>query len=70
LNPNVKKGDWSKEEDLRLFILFSKYSSSWSKLTKHFKGRTENSIKNRYYSTIRKIKADFKKNNILSLEDY
>jgi hypothetical protein len=47
-----------------LFNLYTDYSSSWTKLAKHFRGRTENSIKNRFYSTLRKIKADLKKKGI------
>lgn len=61
LNPMVKKGNWTIEEDDLIFKLYMQYGSSWSKIAKHLKGRTENSIKNRFYSTIRKIAADRKK---------
>jgi hypothetical protein len=61
LNPEVKKGEWTAEEDFRIFELFSKYGSKWSKIASHFQGRTENSIKNRFYSTLRRIYAEKKK---------
>ena len=66
----MKKGDWTTEEDFKLFSLFNIHGSSWTKLTKHFMGRTENSIKNRFYSTIRKIKADLKKKLVFCKNDY
>lgn len=61
LNPNVKKGDWTPEEDDLIFKLYVNYGSSWSKIAMHFNDRTENSIKNRFYSTIRKLYSDKKK---------
>jgi hypothetical protein len=61
LNPNVKKGQWEEEEDFLIFKLFNKYGSQWSKISTYFKKRTENSIKNRFYSTLRRIAAERKK---------
>lgn len=61
LNPGLKKGNWSEEEDEMIFQLYQKYSSSWSKIAKYLPGRTENAIKNRFYSTLRKLAADKKK---------
>lgn len=61
LIPNVRKGNWTIEEDYILFKLFSKYGSQWSKINNFFTGRTENSIKNRFYSTLRRIATEQKK---------
>jgi len=61
LNPGVKKGNWTKEEDELIFDLYQKYGSSWSKIAKFIPGRTENAIKNRFYSTLRKLAADKRK---------
>jgi len=61
LNPNVKKGNWSQEEDKIIFDLYQKYGSSWSKIARFIPGRTENAIKNRFYSTVRKLASDKKK---------
>jgi hypothetical protein len=57
----VKKGNWSPEEDYNIFYLFSSYGSKWSKIATHFPGRTENSVKNRFYSTLRRIASESKK---------
>jgi len=63
LNPDVKKGEWTKEEDELIFGLYKKHGSSWSRIAKLVPGRTENSIKNRFYSTLRRLTADRKKSN-------
>jgi hypothetical protein len=57
LIPSVKKGNWTIEKDYILFNLFNSYGTQWSKINKFFTGRTENSIKNRFYSTLRRIKT-------------
>ena len=46
------------EEDDLVFKLYLEFGSSWSKIAKYLPGRTENSIKNRFYSTARKIASD------------
>lgn len=53
LAPNLKKGEWSVEEDFLIFTLYNKYGS-WKKIVPIFNGRTENSIKNRFFSQLRK----------------
>jgi len=63
LNPDVKKGEWTKEEDELIFGLYKKHGSSWSRIAKLVPGRTENSIKNRFYSTLRRLTADRKKSS-------
>jgi hypothetical protein len=64
LSPQVKKGDWSIEEDYTIFKLYSIYGTKWSKIALSFPGRTENSIKNRFYSTLRRIDAETRKASI------
>ncbi|CAD8119254.1 unnamed protein product [Paramecium sonneborni] len=64
LNPDVKKGGWTSEEDHSIFKGYLLYSSSWSKIAKNLIGRTENSVKNRFYSTVRKLLADQDRNEI------
>jgi hypothetical protein len=61
LDPDVKKGSWGEEEDRLIFDMYQKYGSAWSKISKALPGRTENAIKNRFYSTKRKITSDRKK---------
>jgi hypothetical protein len=55
LNNNIKKGDWTSEEDFLIMNFYKKYNGSWKKLIEIFDKRTENSIKNRFFSQLRKI---------------
>ena len=55
LNPDVKKGMWSVEEDFLIMTFYKKYNGSWKKISPLFEQRTENSIKNRFFSQLRKI---------------
>ena len=64
VNPEVKKGEWSKKEDLKVFKLYQRHGSSWSKIAEKFDGRTENSIKNRFYSILRRMQTEKKKQQV------
>ncbi len=46
---------WSPEEDRRLFQLFKERGATWSDIAKEFNGRTESQVKNRFYSTLRRV---------------
>jgi hypothetical protein len=54
LDEHVNRSGWSGEEDERLARLHAIYGNSWSKLATFFDGRTDNCIKNRWNSTIKK----------------
>lgn len=54
LDSNLIVGNWSAEEDLLIMKFYKKYKS-WSKMIPMFEGRTENSIKNRFFSQLRRI---------------
>ena len=58
LDPKIKKGEWTPEEDLLLMVFYSKCKGSWRELIHYFNDRTENSIKNRFFSELRKIAAN------------
>lgn len=57
LDPCVKIGGWSDSDQLKIFELMKENFTSWSKISNRLKGRTENSIKNYFYSTIRRIQS-------------
>lgn len=57
MDPFVKIGGWSDEEQGRIFELMKEHFTSWSSISKSLNGRTENSIKNYFYSTIRRIQS-------------
>ena len=54
LNTSVNHDPWTEEEDKLLAELHAKYGNSWTKLVEFFKGRTDNCIKNRWNSTVKK----------------
>ena len=54
LNPNVVKRKWTIEEDMLIIKLYLKFNSRWSEMAKHIDGRTDNQIKNRYNSNLKK----------------
>ena len=54
LKSNLSRGYWTSEEDLLIMKFYVKYKS-WNKIIPIFEGRAENSIKNRFFSELRKI---------------
>ena len=55
LNPQLIKGNWTAQEDLFIMHFYKKYKGSWKKISPYFYKRTENAIKNRFFSQLRKI---------------
>ena len=57
LDPKVKIGSWSDDEQVKIFEYMKEHFTSWSSISKCLNGRTENSIKNYFYSTVRRIQS-------------
>ena len=68
LQPSLKKGDWTPEEDKIMFEMVQQIGTQWTRIVEHLPGRTENSIKNRYYSTLRKYSTTPKKKVCVPVE--
>lgn len=54
LNPEVIKKKWSFDEDVLILKLHKKFGTRWSEISKHVSGRSDNQIKNRYNSNLKK----------------
>lgn len=61
LHPGLKKGRWNPEEDLIIFEKYKIYGTKWSKISSFLPGRAEGSVKNRFYSTLRRIAYKYEK---------
>ena len=57
LDPALRRGDWTFQEDVKIFDLFEEYGTQWSLIASKFDGRTENALKNRFYTSLRRIAA-------------
>ena len=53
LHPDLRKGAWTKEEDDLIMALQSELGNQWAKMVQFLPGRSDNSIKNRFWSFYR-----------------
>lgn len=54
LDPNIKKGAWSEQEDNILLTEQKKLGNRWCKIASYLPGRSENAVKNRWNSAMRR----------------
>ncbi|CAG9335922.1 unnamed protein product [Blepharisma stoltei] len=58
LNPKLKKGDWTYEEDQIIIEKQQEIGNKWSIIANFLPGRTENNVKNRWKSILRRSKRE------------
>ncbi|WMV39132.1 hypothetical protein MTR67_032517 [Solanum verrucosum] len=67
LRPNVKRGNYTKEEDEIILNLHAQLGNKWSTIAAHLPERSDNEIKNHWHTTLKKRATNYNnKNNIES----
>lgn len=61
LNPAVIKSNWTAQDDQLIIQLHQSLGNKWAEIAKFLPGRTDNDVKNHFYSTIRKTERHRKK---------
>lgn len=54
LDPNTRKCNWTRQEDETIFNFQHYHGNRWSELAKLLSGRSDNTIKNHFYATVRR----------------
>ncbi|OEL26017.1 Myb-related protein 3R-1 [Dichanthelium oligosanthes] len=65
LNPEIRKDAWTPEEERALINAHRVYGNKWAEIAKALPGRTDNSIKNHWNSSLRKKLDVYGANSVL-----
>ena len=54
LSPDINKNKWTTAEDMKIVELHQRFGNKWSEIAAFLDGRTDNHIKNRFNSTLKR----------------
>eukprot|EP00826_Nyctotherus_ovalis_P010266 TRINITY_DN12724_c0_g1_i1.p1 TRINITY_DN12724_c0_g1~~TRINITY_DN12724_c0_g1_i1.p1 ORF type:complete len:338 (-),score=98.02 TRINITY_DN12724_c0_g1_i1:55-1068(-) len=57
------KRAWTEEDELSMIVAHKKYKNRWADISESLKGRSNNTIKNKFYSVFRKIRGKIAKSD-------
>lgn len=57
VNAALGKDPWTECEEYKMLIAHREHKNKWSEITHHLKGKSNNTVKNRFYSIFRRIKG-------------
>jgi hypothetical protein len=67
LAPHLRSDPWTESEDELLIAKMNELGSAWSSISQFFRGRSDNDVKNRWYSHLRYVTA--RQGNVISFTD-
>jgi len=62
---SANRDQWTEQEELDMLLAHKQYKNKWSEITKHLKGKSNNTIKNRFYSIFRRIRGKVQRENFI-----
>jgi len=54
VNPSLQNDQWTYEEDCLLVSKYAEYGSHWNKVSKFFPKRSDNAVRNRWHTLLRR----------------
>jgi len=66
LDPELKKGEWTDDEEAILIAMHEHHGNRWANISKQLPGRSDNDVKNHWYSTIQRKFQQHGKEKLIS----